>query len=249
MPVDARWEPGITNAEPACRPSLAAVCLVIRTWSVAAGRLATGVPASAGGPGVATGNRPLSSRICGPNGCRSVTSILTGVPSVPGRSPSTPVNGTVIDDQSVLAGVRLTGARLKSACNEAVIVSIVAGEIDLSSWEAVSYDRRLCTSAQAAETLMVRVVGAIAASGCRAAWVLLARVSRAPAVAAKTARKVSRASQRYSPLGRYRRFTLPPPRGARRPGRGAGRRRAPPPGREAPRPRPRAGSSAAGRTS
>src|SRR6202453_3769684 len=180
MPVDARWEPGITNAQPACRPSLAAVCLVIRTWRGAAARL--------------------------------------------------------------VAGVRRAGARLKSACNEAVIVSIVAGEIDLSSWEAVSYDRRLCTSAQAAETLMVRVVGAIAASVCRAAWVLLARVSRAPAVAAKTARKVSRASQRYSPLGRYRRFTLPPPRGARRLGRGAGGRRARRQVREARRPGPRAGS-------
>src|ERR1700728_5266316 len=95
---------------------------------------------------------------------------------------------------------------------------------------------------------MVRVAGVLAATISRAAWVLLTRVSRAPAAAAKTARKVSRASQRYIPLGRYRRFTLPPPRGVRRPGRGAGRRRARRPAREAPRPRPRAGSSAAGRT-
>jgi hypothetical protein len=49
--------------------------------------------------------------------------------------------------------------------------------------------------------------------------------------------------------GRYCRFTPPPPRGVRRPDRGAGTRRARRPVREAPRPRPRAGSFAAGRTS
>ena len=74
------------------------------TWSVAAGR-------------PATGRCPLTSRVCGPKGCRSVTSTWTGVPPVPGRSPLTPVNGCVIDDQSVLAGVRLTRARRKSACS------------------------------------------------------------------------------------------------------------------------------------
>ena len=76
---------------------------------------------------MATGKRPLSSRICWPSGCRSVTSILTAVPPVPGRSPFTGVNGVVIDDQSVPAGVRLTGARLKSACSWPVIALIVAG--------------------------------------------------------------------------------------------------------------------------
>ena len=89
------------------------------TWSVAAGCLSPGlpVPAAGEGTGVATGKRPLSSRTCGPSGCRSVISILTGVPPVPGRSPFTGLNGTVIDDQSVPAGVRLTGARLKAACS------------------------------------------------------------------------------------------------------------------------------------
>src|SRR5258708_256919 len=69
------------NSDPACRPNVAAVCLVITTWSVAAGDLAPGSPVLAAreGTGVATGKRPLSSRTCGPNGCRSVTSILTGV--------------------------------------------------------------------------------------------------------------------------------------------------------------------------
>ena len=119
MPVEACSEPGITNAEPTCRPNVAAVCLVMTTWSVAVGRLAPGlpVPASAEGTGVATGKRPLSSRICGPNGCRSVTSILTATPPVPGSSPFTGVNGVVIDDQSVPVGERLTGARLKAACS------------------------------------------------------------------------------------------------------------------------------------
>ena len=49
---------------------------------------------------------------------------------------------------------------------------------------------------------MVRVVGRVAATVCRTAWVLLARVSRAPAVAANTAQKVSSASQRYRARGR-----------------------------------------------
>ena len=128
-PVDASSEPGITNSEPACRPNVAAVCLVMTTWSVAAGCLSPGlpVPAAGAGTGVATGRCPLSSRTCGPSGCRSVISILTGVPPVPGRSSLIGLNGTVIDDQSVPAGVRLTGARLKSACSDEVIASIVAG--------------------------------------------------------------------------------------------------------------------------
>ena len=151
----------------------------------------------------------------GPNGCRSVTSILTGVPPAPGSSPFTGLSGVVIDDQSVPVGVRLPVARLKSACSDAVIASIVA---DGSTFEAATslsvFERLPCTSLQGPEAVMVRVVGRVAAIVCRTAWVLLARVSRAPAVAANTAQKVSRASQRYSPLGRYRRFTLPPPRSA-----------------------------------
>src|ERR1700744_145971 len=79
-PVDASSEPGITNFEPACRPSLAAVCLVMATWSVA-------------GAAVVAGRGPLTSRVGAPNGCRSVTSTWTGVPPVPGRSPFTLVNG------------------------------------------------------------------------------------------------------------------------------------------------------------
>jgi hypothetical protein len=43
---------------------------------------------------------------------------------------------------------------------------------------------------------MVRVAGVSAATVSRTAWVLLASVSRAPAVAAKTAQTVSRASPR-----------------------------------------------------
>src|SRR5580692_9597868 len=128
-PVDASSEPGITNSEPACRPNVAAVCRVITTWSVAAGCLppSLSVPAAGEGTGVATGRCPLSSRTCGPSGCRSVISILTGVPPVPGRSSLIRLNGTVIDDQSVPAGVRLTGARLKAARSDEVIASIVAG--------------------------------------------------------------------------------------------------------------------------
>src|ERR1700733_5827636 len=118
-PVDASSVPGITNSEPACRPSVAAVCLVMTTWSVAAGCLPPGlpVPAAGEGTGVATGRCPLSSRTCGLSGCRSVISILTGVPPVPGSSSLMTLNGNVIDDQSVPAGVRLTGARSKSACS------------------------------------------------------------------------------------------------------------------------------------
>src|SRR5580692_9536654 len=113
-PVDASSEPGITNSEPACRPSVAAVCPVMTTWTVAAGCLPTCLPGptAGAGTGVATGRCPLSSRTCGPNGCRSVISILTGVRPAPGSSPSIGLNGTVIDDQSVPLGVRLTGARL-----------------------------------------------------------------------------------------------------------------------------------------
>ncbi len=108
-----------------------------------------------------------------------------------------------MDDQSVPVGVRLIGARLKSACSDAVIASIVAGGTTLvSALALLAYERAPCTSFQAAETVMVRVSGLVAATVCRTAWVLLARVSRAPAVAAKTAQKVSRASQTYSPLGR-----------------------------------------------
>src|ERR1700728_1143975 len=80
-PVDASSEPGITNSEPACRPNVAAVCLVMTTWSIAVGCLPPGlpVPAAGAGTGVAAGRCPLSSRTCGPSGCRSVISILTGV--------------------------------------------------------------------------------------------------------------------------------------------------------------------------
>ena len=46
---------------------------------------------------------------------------------VPGRASLIRLNGTVIADQSVLAGVRLTGARLKAARSEGVIASTVAG--------------------------------------------------------------------------------------------------------------------------
>ena len=117
MPVDAISEPGITNSEPACRPNVAAVCLVTTTWSVAAGCFSPALPWPAAGAetGVATGRRPLSNRTWEPSGCRSVISILTGVRPAPGMSPLAGVNGTVIDDQSVPAGVRLTGARLKAS--------------------------------------------------------------------------------------------------------------------------------------
>src|ERR1700678_2220940 len=125
VPVDASWAPGSTNVEPGCRPSVAAVCLVMATWSVAAGDLRPALP----GPdtdestGVAPGRCPLTTRTCGPNGCRSVTSILAGVPPVPGSVPFTESNGSVRDDQSVPVGVRLTGGRLKSACSAEVTAS------------------------------------------------------------------------------------------------------------------------------
>src|SRR3984957_9087377 len=56
VPVDASSGPVITNVEPACRPNVAAVCLVMTTWSVAAGCLAPGwpVPAAGEGTGAAT---------------------------------------------------------------------------------------------------------------------------------------------------------------------------------------------------
>src|SRR6202000_2653321 len=94
-PVDASSEPGITNSEPACRHSAAAVCLVMPTGTVAAGCLPSGLPgpAAGAGTGVATGRCPLSSRTCGPNGCRSVISILTGVRPGPGRSAAIGLNG------------------------------------------------------------------------------------------------------------------------------------------------------------
>ncbi len=101
------------------------------------------------------------------------------------------------------AGVRLTGAWLKAVYSWPVIASIVAGGTKVvGSPVLLTKDMTLCTSCQAAETVMVRVVGGVSATVCRSAWVLLARVSRAPAVAAKTARKVSSASQRYRARGR-----------------------------------------------
>src|SRR5580693_3600340 len=109
---------------------------------------------------------------------------------------------------------------------------VAGGKMVVGPPGLLTMEMTLCTSCQAAETVMVRVVGRVAATVCRTAWVLLARVSRAPAVAANTAQKVSSASQRYSPLGRYRRFTPPPPREVRRPGPVAGRRRARRPVRE-----------------
>ena len=205
VPVEASSEPGITNLEPACRPNVAAVCLVMTTWTVAAGWLSPGSPgrAAGAGTGVATGKCPLSSRTCEASGCRSAISILTGVPPVPGRSSSMGLNGTVMDDQSVPAGVRLTGARSKSACSDEVIASMVpGGTIVVGSPVLLTIAMMLCTSRQSAETVMVFVVGRVAATVCRTAWVRLARVSRAPAVAAKTARKVSSARPRYRARGR-----------------------------------------------
>src|ERR1700760_987728 len=93
----------------------------------------------------------------------------------------------------------------------------------VSASALLSFDSAPCTSLQAAETVMVRVGGRVAATVCRTAWVRLARGSRAPAGAADTAQKVSTASQRYRARGRPGRALTPPRRrGGRQPGPGAG---------------------------
>ena len=61
------------------------------------------------------------------NGWRSVISILTGVPPVPGSVFGSMLSGVVISDRSALVGARLTTPWSKSACSWPPISETTAG--------------------------------------------------------------------------------------------------------------------------
>src|ERR1700678_1624051 len=228
-PVVSRSGPVISNDEPTWRPNVLAVCVLITTWItgsfVSCLSWLAGVPspAFADGAGLATGKRPPTSRICcALNGWRSVTSILTGVPPVPGMVLGSMLSPVVMSDTSVPEGPRLTTPRLKSPYSWSPTSEISGGVTVGGGPRVLTVVRASCTALQVDWTVMVLDSGGLAAIVERTACVLVASASRAPAVDANTANSVSSANQMYMPrTGRL--LMRLPPRGVRPPGRGGGR--------------------------
>ena len=195
------------------------------TMGLAPGWTMTGmpVPVVGAGAGVATGKRPLTSRICcALNGWRSVISILTGVPPVPGMVFGSMLSPVVMSDTSAPAGARLTTPRLKSPYSWPPMSEITDGLTVGGGPTVLTVLRAPCTAPQFDWTVIVLDNGELAAIVWRTACVLVASASRAPAVDANTANSVSSASQMYMPrTGPL--LMRPPPLGVRPPGRGGGR--------------------------
>src|SRR5580698_645078 len=100
-----------------------------------------------------------------------------------------------MSDTSLLAGESLTTPRLKSVRSWLPMSEITAGvTVGGGPW-VFTVASAPCTSFQVVFTVMVRDSGGLVAIVWRAAWVLVASASRAPAVHANTANSVSSASQ------------------------------------------------------
>ena len=202
-PVVSRSGPVISNDEPAWRPNFLAVCVLITTWITGSfgadsrsWLAAVPSPAFEDGAGVATGKRPWTSRICcALNGWRSVISILTGVPPVPGIVFGSRLSPVVMSDTSVPAGARLTTPRLKFPYSWPPMSEITDGDTVGGGPRVLTVLRAPCTALQVDWTVMVREIGRLAAIVWRTACVLVASASRAPAVDANTANSVRSASQ------------------------------------------------------
>ena len=125
-----------------------------------------------------------------------MTSILTIVPPVPGMLAGTGVSPVVISARSPPAGPRVTGPRPKSPRSWPPIAEIMDGVTAGDAPVGLAEANAPCKPLTVELTVMVRDSDGLAAIVWRTACVLLASASRAPAVAANTAKNVSSASAR-----------------------------------------------------